>query len=82
MRTKENLSKFEGRELALLIFECAMAVFYLLFACAFLFPSVFHIAFAEQLESVRVALGAVIGLYGIFRVYRAIKKIMRSSKNE
>jgi hypothetical protein len=82
MRTKGNSTKLEGRDLALFIFECAMAVFYLLFACAFLFPSLFHIEFASQLEGIRVALGAVVGLYGIFRVYRATKKLSRSLKSE
>jgi hypothetical protein len=68
-------SGFKGQRLALLIFEVAMSVLYLVFAVLFLFPSLFHIQFAAQLESIRVALGVILGIYGIFRVYRVVKKL-------
>lgn len=53
-----------------------MSVLYLVFAVIFLFPSLLHLAFAPQLESIRVVLGIILGLYGIFRVYRVIKKLI------
>jgi hypothetical protein len=68
-------SGLKGQKLALFIFEAAMSVFYLVFAVLFLFPSQFHIQFAPQLESIRVVLGIVLGIYGIFRIYRVIKKL-------
>jgi hypothetical protein len=68
-------SGIKGQQLALLIFEAVMAVFYLAFAALFLFPSQFHVQFAPQLESIRVVLGIVLGIYGIFRIYRVIKKL-------
>ncbi|MDR2805088.1 MAG: hypothetical protein LBB85_05500 [Dysgonamonadaceae bacterium] len=67
--------KWEGQKLALFIFEIAMSFFYLVFAVIFLFPSLLHLQFAPQLESIRVVLGAILGIYGIFRVYRIIKKL-------
>jgi hypothetical protein len=75
MKTEDS-NKLQGQKLVFLVFECAMAVFYLLFASVFIYPSLFHLQFAEQLEGIRVALGVVVGIYGIFRVYRAIKKLL------
>ena len=71
----EKSDKWSGQQLALFVFEAAMAVLYLVFAVVFLFPSLFHFQFASQFEGIRVALGIVLGVYGIFRVYRVIKKL-------
>jgi hypothetical protein len=68
-------SKETGRErikLALLIFECVMAVFYLIIGSVFLFTS-FYLYLISGM--IRIALGIIFGLYGIFRIYRAIKKL-------
>jgi hypothetical protein len=67
--------KWGGQKLALFVFEAAMSVLYLVFAVIFLFPSLLHLAFAPQLESIRVVLGIILGIYGIFRIYRVIKKL-------
>jgi hypothetical protein len=68
-------SGFKGQKIALLLFEAAMSVLYLVFAVIFLFPSLLHLQFAPQLESIRVVLGIVLGMYGIFRIYRVLKKL-------
>jgi ABC-type nickel/cobalt efflux system permease component RcnA len=70
----ENSNKFEGQKLGLLIFEGIMAVLYLIFAVVFLFPSLFHLRLAVQ-DGLRIALGIILSLYGIFRIYRTIKKM-------
>jgi hypothetical protein len=71
----KKADKRETQKTILLIFEAAMSVLYLVFAVIFLFPSLLHIAFSPQLEGIRVALGIVLGIYGIFRVYRVIRKL-------
>jgi hypothetical protein len=71
----ENSNKLDGQKLGWFIFESAMAVLYLVFAVIFIFPSLFHIQFAAQFERIMLPLGIVLGIYGIFRVYRAIKKM-------
>jgi uncharacterized membrane protein len=71
----ENSKKFNGQKLGWFIFESVMAVLYLLFAAIFLFPSLFRVQLAEQFEGIRIALGVVLGIYGIFRIFRVIKKI-------
>ena len=68
-------SKWSGQQLALLVFEAAMAVMYLLFSVVCLFPSLFHLQFASQFEGIRVVLGIILGIYGIFRIYRVIRKL-------
>ena len=71
----EKSNKREGLQLALFVFEAAMSVFYLLFSVVFLFPSLSPIPFAPQFEGIRIVLGIILGIYGIFRVYRVIKKL-------
>jgi hypothetical protein len=74
MNSKKS-NRWGGQKIALLAFEGAMSVLYLVFAVLFLFPSLFHLQFASQLESIRIVLGVILGIYGIFRVYRVIKKL-------
>ena len=71
----EKSNKWGGQQLALLVFEAAMAILYLFFSVVFLFPSLFHFQFASQFEGIRVALGIILGIYGIFRIYRVIRKL-------
>ena len=74
MRSENNSNKFDGQQLGWLIFECVMAVFYLVFAIVFLFPSLLHLSIAIQ-DGLRIALGIILGVYGIFRIYRVINKM-------
>jgi hypothetical protein len=72
MESRKIPEKIEGQKLGLLIFECVMAVLYLLLGIAFLFTSLF-----ENVVSgwIRIALGGLLGVYGIFRIVRAVKKL-------
>jgi len=69
--------KFDGQKLGLFIFECVMAVVYVALSIVLLFTSFFNRSVPEGL---RIGVGIVIGLYGLFRVYRAYIKI--TQKNE
>lgn len=71
-----NTSNLEGQKLGLFIFECVMAVLYLTFGIVFLFTSLF--GFIQGW--IRIALGILLGVYGIFRIFRAVMKII--GKNE
>jgi hypothetical protein len=68
----EDSNKVDGKNIALLVFDCFMAVFYLAFGAIFLFTSLFDSVIHG---SMRIALGIVSGLYSVFRIYRAIKKV-------
>jgi uncharacterized membrane protein HdeD (DUF308 family) len=70
----ENSKKPDGQKLSLLIFECFMAVLYLVCGVVFLFTPYFDAVFSNRI-GLKPALGIVLGLYGIFRIYRAIKKL-------
>jgi hypothetical protein len=73
----EDFEKFNGQKLGWFIFEAAMAVLYVVFSAIFLFPSLFHLQLNRDVipEGFSTALGIILGIYGIFRVYRAIKKM-------
>lgn len=72
MNNTRNTPKMEGQHLGLFIFECVMAVLYLVFAAVFLFTPLFSGAISGW---VRITLGVLFGLYGVFRIFRAIRKI-------
>ncbi len=70
--------KVDGQKLFSLIFESVMAVLYVCVAYLLLTTQL-----ADHLikESFRLPLGIILGVYGIFRVYRAFKKL-KSRQNE
>jgi uncharacterized membrane protein HdeD (DUF308 family) len=70
--TTENSNKSEGQKLGFLIFESFMAVLYLAWGMIFLFTPLFNY---QIYGTLRVALGIVLVLYGIYRVCRAVKKL-------
>lgn len=72
-----NSSQTGTTKLGWLIFECVMAVLYLVFGSIFLFTPIFDKVIQGKLS---IALGIVLVLYGIFRIFRAIRKIV--SKND
>ena len=73
----ENTDKYMGLRLGLFIFESVMAVAYLAIGVVLLFTNFLN----NRLHpGIRIGLGITLGLYGIFRVYRAYKKI--TQKNE
>ena len=69
----EKTDKYKGIKLALFVFECAMAILYVVLGIILLFTPFFkHPAFHSGL---RIGLGIIFELYGVFRVYRAYVKI-------
>ena len=74
---KDN-NKETGRKTALYIFECVMAFLYLAVSFILLFTRFFEDSIPNK--NLRLLLGILLGFYGIFRVYRAIKK--SKSKND
>lgn len=73
MSPRSNTNKLEGQSLGLFIFECVMALLYLAFGVLFLFTDLFSTAINGW---VRIALGVLIGIYGIFRIFRAMRKVL------
>ena len=72
----EKTDKYSVQRLGLFIFDGFMAVLYLAAGVYLLFTSAFyHIP-----KEMRIGLGIVFGLYGLFRVYRAYQRI--TQKNE
>lgn len=71
---QEDNKRKSGRNLSLYIFECVMSVMYLGMSYILLFTGMFGDAVSNK--NVRSALGIILGIYGIFRVYRAVKKFL------
>jgi hypothetical protein len=73
----ESTDKYTGLRFGLFVFESVMAVAYLVIGVVLLFTNFLN----NRLHpGMRIGLGITLGLYGVFRVYRAYKKI--SQKNE
>ena len=81
MNDRRTSKKQSGIQLGLIIFECGMAILYLLFAVIFIAPSLFHFQLNVQ-DSLRIMIGVIVGIYGIFRVYRSIKRIKELRSEE
>jgi len=70
--TKEKVQK-----LGFLIFESVMAFAYIAFGYVLLFTPLLN----DRIQGgLRIGLGVILGLYGLFRVYQAYRKI--TLKNE
>lgn len=64
--------------MALVIYEAAMAILYLTLGVVLLFQPLFNSIFKNNMQindGLRIMLGIILGLYGIYRVSRVIKKI-------
>lgn len=72
-----NSSFPDGQKTGWFIFECVMAILYLGFGGIFLFSPIFGNIITG---GVRIGLGIVLALYGIFRVFRAIRKIVQRNE--
>ncbi len=69
----EIKQKIGTKELILVAFESAMSVFYIFFAYLLLCTA----AFGDIIgQTARVIIGALLAIYGIFRIYRAVRKIL------
>jgi hypothetical protein len=73
----QKKDKYNPQKLGLFIFECVMAVVYIALSIILLFTSFFNRTVPEGL---RIGVGIVIGLYGLFRVYRAYVKITQKDE--
>lgn len=69
--------RHSGQKLALFVFECVMAVVYVAAGYVLLFTPFFNRSIHT---GIRIGLGIIFGLYGLFRIYRAYKKI--AQRNE
>ena len=58
--------------LSLLIFECFMALAYVGMSIVLLFTPLLS---RNIQDGLRIGLGVILGLYGLFRVFRAYKKL-------
>jgi hypothetical protein len=79
--SKKN-PKVNGQRSVAIIFECFMSLVYLIFAYALL-TGVFNERFNDTFNSkVRLPLGIVLVIYGLFRIRRAIVKIKAAKSDE
>ena len=69
----DNTNKYNGlKSIGLFIFKCVMVIVYLAFGIVLLFTDLMN----SYLQVwARIGLGIAFGLYGVFRVFRAYKKI-------
>ncbi len=72
-------TKLNGYALFMMVFESVMSVFYLLLAYILIFTEWFEATISNPF---RLPLGALFALYGFYRVYRAIKKLITTHKEE
>ena len=62
--------------LSLLAFECVMALAYVGMSYVLLFTTLMNHSFQYfGIDGIRIGLGVILGLYGLFRVVRAFKKL-------
>ena len=73
----DRFDRFSGTKLGLFIFECIMALFYVAFSYILLFTPLLN---NRIQEGIRIGLGIVLGIYGLYRIYIAYKKI--TQRNE
>ncbi len=72
MQQRENRGVKQQSQISY-IFECVMSVFYLAFSVIFLFTDLF----SDTVSGIiRLLVGILLGVYGIFRIYRALKKLL------
>ena len=71
----ENNREEPRQNIGMYIFECTMSLLYLAMSFVLLFTKLFEDAISDK--SIRLGLGILLGFYGIFRAYRAIKKLLK-----
>ena len=70
-------NKYDAQKLALFTFECVMAVVYVALSIVLLFTPFFDRTVPKEL---RIGVGIVIGIYGLFRIHRAYIKIKQRNE--
>ncbi|GHV30976.1 hypothetical protein FACS1894177_04550 [Bacteroidia bacterium] len=74
----EKTDQYEGQKLGLFIFDCFMSVVYLVLSVILLFTPL--LKGWQVPEGVKIGLGVLFGLYGIFRVSRATKRMIQRNR--
>jgi hypothetical protein len=74
----EKPDQYEGQKLGLFIFDCFMSVVYLVLSIILLFTPL--LKGWQVPEGVKIGLGVLFGLYGIFRVSRATKRMIQRNR--
>jgi hypothetical protein len=74
----ETTNKYDGQKLGMFIFECVMAIVYVALSFILLFTSLLSRNIQKEF---RIGFGVVFGFYGLFRVYRAYRKISQKMNN-
>lgn len=67
------MKKFQGKALALVVFESVMAVFYFLLGLWLVLADTAVLLIENK--TIRIILGVLFIVYGAFRIYRAIRKV-------
>jgi hypothetical protein len=75
--SKKKIS-YTGQMLGLFVFECVMAVVYIALSVILLFTPFFNHSMIQG--GFKIGLGIILGLYGLFRVYRAYVKIKQRNE--
>ena len=75
---QENNKKGSVRNMVSYIFESIMSLLYLVLSFILLFTKLSEEAIANKY--MRLLLGILLGFYGIFRVYRTIRKFQNKNK--
>jgi hypothetical protein len=73
----EETGKYKGQRLGLFIFDCFMSALYLVFGIIVLFTPL--LKEWQVHDGIKTGLGVLFGLYGIYRVARAVKRIFRKN---
>ena len=83
---QENNKKGSVQNMVLYIFESVMAFLYLAMSFVLLFTKLFEeaiskfVVIGQTFKNMQLFLGILLGFYGIFRVYRAIRKFRNMNK--
>ena len=73
----DHSDKYRMQRFGLFIFECFMALFYVAICIVLLFTPLFVYKIQSGL---RISLGVIMGIYGLFRIYRAYCKIKQRNE--
>jgi len=76
--SSENSDQYKDQKLGLFIFDCFMSVLYLAFGIILLFSPLLKNWQAP--EGVKIGLGVLCGLYGIYRVGRVTKRMIQRNR--